>query len=126
MGGLEILRPVEMIFVDPEHLGGLVRDRGQLLASRMTHTVLEEIAERLTMAEAAWQAGEIQRLAKIARSVVGLAEQVGLATVAHVAGMVAEATTVHDDHALAALVARLVRVGEGSLAALWDISHLRI
>lgn len=118
-------RPVEMIFVDAEHLVDLARDRGVPRAEFIAYTALEEIAERLTSAEAAWRAGEFQRLAKIARSVVGMSEQLGMQTVAEVAGQVATVASGRDQAALAALIARLVRVGDGSLVAFGDIAHLR-
>ncbi len=119
-------RPVELIFMDAVHLTELARDKGALRAEYIANTALEEIAERLTMAEAAWASGEFARLRKIARLLVGMSEQMGMETLAKIAAMVAEATTGLDDVALAALVARLVRVGEGSLSAIWDIGHLRL
>ncbi len=117
--------PVEMIFVDAGHLVDLARDRGVPRAEFIAFTALEEIAERLTAAEAAWRAGEFQRLAKIARSVVGMSGQLGMQSVAEVSGRVAEVAGDRNDAALAALVARLMRVGEGSLNAFGDIALLR-
>ena len=118
-------RPVEMIFVDAEHLVGLALDRGVSRAEFIAFAALEEIVERLTSVEAAWRAGEFRRLAKVARSVVGMSEQMGLQTVAEVAAKVAAVAETNDHAALAALVARLVRVGEGSLDAFGDLAHLQ-
>ena len=119
-------RPVELIFMDAAHLTELARDRGTLRAEFIADTALEEIAQRLTNAEAAWAAGEFGRLRKVARLLVGMSEQMGMETLAKVAGMLAEAATTNDDVAVAALVRRMVYVGEGSLSAIWDIGHLRI
>lgn len=113
-----------MIFVDTGHLVALARDRGVSRAEFIAHTALEEIAERLTAAEAAWLAGEFARLGKIARSVVGMSEQLGMQTLGYVATLVAEAAGGHDHAALAALIARLIRVGEGSLSAFGDLALL--
>ena len=118
-------RPVEMIFVDAGHLVGLARDRGVPRAELIAFAALEEIIERLTAVEAAWRAGEFQRLAKVARSVVGMSEQMGLQTLSMVAVKVAAVAETRDYAALAALVARLVRVGEGSLDAFGDLAHLQ-
>ena len=118
-------RPVEMIFVDPGQLVDLARDRGVPRAEFIASTALEEIAERLTVAEAAWRAGEFQRLAKIARSVVGMSKQMGMHSLADVARQLSAIAVTRDQAAAAALVARLVRVGEGSLTAFGDIAHLR-
>ena len=117
-------RPVEMIFVDAGHLVDLARDRGVPRAEFIAHTALEEIAERLAAAEAAWMSGEFARLAKIARSLVGMSEQLGMKTLGHVAGELACVAAGRDHAALAALIARLVRVGEGSLSAFGDIALL--
>lgn len=118
-------RPVEMIYVDAGHLVGLARDRGAPRAELIAFSALEEIVERLTSVEAAWRSGEFRRLAKVARSIVGMSEQMGLQTVALVAGKVADVAETKDQAALAALVARLVRVGEGSLDAFGDLAHLQ-
>jgi hypothetical protein len=74
---------------------------------------------------AAWRVGEFHRLAKIARSVVGMSGQLGMQTAAEVAGKVAVIVGVSDHAAMAALVVQLVRVGERSLAAFGDIAHLK-
>lgn len=126
MGNLVNLRPVELIFVDAGHLDALSPGGGEARANFVAHAALEEIAERVNKAEAAWQAGEFARLGRLARSLVGMSSEAGLETVSIVAREVARAAEGRDGHALAALVARLVRVSEGSLAALWDIPHLRL
>ena len=115
-------RPVEMIFVDAGHLVDLARDRGVPRAEFIANTALEEIAERLATAEAAWMADEFARLAKIARSLVGMSDQLGMKTLGHVAGELAVVAAGRDHAALAALVARLTRVGEGSLLAFGNIA----
>ncbi|SMX23220.1 hypothetical protein [Boseongicola aestuarii] len=125
MDNIVYARPVEMIFVDAGHLVDLARDKGVPRAEFIAFAALEEIVERLTAVEAAWRAGEFQRLAKVARSVVGMSEQLGMQTVALVAARVAAVAGTSDQAALAALVARLVRVGEGSLAAFGDLALLQ-
>lgn len=125
MGNVVHFSPVEIIFVDAEHLVGLARDRGVPRAEFIAFAALEEIVERLTSVETAWRASEFQRLAKVARSVVGMSEQMGLQTVVQVATMVADVAETRDHAALAALVARLVRVGECSLDAFGDLAHLQ-
>jgi DhnA family fructose-bisphosphate aldolase class Ia len=125
MDNIVYARPVEMIFVDAGHLVDLARDKGVPRAEFIAFAALEEIVERLTAVEAAWRAGEFQRLAKVARSVVGMSEQLGMQTVALVAARVAAVAETSDQAALAALVARLVRVGEGSLAAFGDLALLQ-
>ncbi|MDD9921866.1 MAG: hypothetical protein OXQ92_06250 [Boseongicola sp.] len=119
-------RPIDMIYVDPAPLKEMVRARGLPRTEFITSTAMEEIAERLSTAEAAWEAGEFARLSKICRSIIGLSEEIGLESLAQVAGCIAGDVGRNDTNALAALVARLVRVGEASLSALWDLGHLRL
>lgn len=69
--------------------------------------------------------GAFHRLAKGARSVVGMFGQFAMQTAAAVAGKVAVIVGVSDHAAMAALVVQLVRVGERSLAAFGDIAHLQ-
>ena len=126
MSNLAVLRPVEMIFVNPERVMQLARDCGVARAEFIAHAALEEIAERLTAAEAAWSAGEFGRLAKVARSLIGVSDQIGMETLGDTARNVAQDALRADDIALAAIVARMIRVGEGSLAAIGELGHLRI
>ena len=87
---------------------------------------VEEIVLRVASAEAAWQAGELRRLSKVSRSVVGLAREIGLETLGDVAAKVATVARTNDRAALAALVARLSRVAQASVSAVGDLDHLRL
>ena len=54
------------------------------------------------------------------------AEGMGMTTFAKVAAQVSDLSKRNDPAALAASLARLVRVGEASLAAVWDLQDLRL
>lgn len=87
---------------------------------------IEEMVVCLATIEAAWSAGEFSRLDAALISAKDLADRTGLVDVAHVAEEAAGLIGGYDEVALAAVVARLVRVGETSLATLLEISYRQI
>ncbi|MGI1662006.1 hypothetical protein ACRDNQ_07185 [Palleronia sp. KMU-117] len=111
---------VEVVRFDNSRLQALVADLGDAGADRVISRAMEEIAVRLSRIEAAYDAGALDRVGKGARSLVAIADQTGLASVRDAAGAVASLSTSHDSTALAACVARLIRVGETSLVTVWD------
>ncbi len=96
------------------------------LANPATEDAVEEMVVYLAGIETAWAAGEFKRLRSAVRNVEKLAEKTGLPDVAEVARVVAGLIDSKDDVALAAVVARLVRIGEVSLATLLEISYRQI
>lgn len=87
---------------------------------------IEEMVVCLAAIEAAWAAGEFARLGEALKTVSSLSERTGLPDVAHVALEAEGLLGGFDEVALAAVVARLVRVGETSLATLLEISYRQI
>lgn len=87
---------------------------------------IEEMVVCLAAIEASWSSGEFTRLKTTLASAKELAQRTGLIDVAHVAEEVLSLIGGRDEVALAAVVARLVRVGETSLATLLEISYRQI
>lgn len=87
---------------------------------------VEEMVVCLAAIEAAWAASEFKRLRTTLAKLMALADQSGLKDVAHVAGEAASLVSTNDTVALAAVVARLVRVGEASLATLLEFTYRQI
>lgn len=125
MDNVTHFRTVEMVFVDARHIAALAHRRGHSRAMQTASSALEKIAERVAAAEAAWRAGEFARLSRISRSLAGLSEAIGIETLGTVARTIAVEADRADDVTLAALVARLGRVSNASLAAIWDVSRHR-
>lgn len=117
-GKLVMLTPREAISLDASQL--LDAQGSDLL---IAEDAVEEMVVCLAAIEAAWSAGEFSRLKASLASVAGLAERTGLMDVARVAREAGELAEGKDEVALAAVVARLVRVGEMSLATLLEISY---
>ena len=116
-----ILCPREAVSVEPVTVS-VERDGRILLAE----DAVEELVVCLAAIEAAWSAGEFKRLKTCLQQVTGIADRAGMVDVAQVADAAAALVQRSDDVALAAVVARLVRVGECSLATLLEISYRQI
>jgi hypothetical protein len=88
---------------------------------------VEEMVVSLASVEAAWATNEFRRLRIGVQKVIVLAERTGLADVAHVARTLQQVLKEgRDANAIAAITARLARVGEASLAALLEISYRQV
>jgi hypothetical protein len=87
---------------------------------------VEEMVVCLASVEAAWAAGEFRRLSIGVHKVIGLAERTGLEDVACVGRVLASLLKEGDATAIAAVTARMVRVGEASLATLLEIGYRHV
>ena len=120
------LMPGEVVCLATDQIVRLADQIGVEGADHAASASVEEIVERLCAAEAAWQTGELGRLADASRALVGIASDVGMETLSRVARDVAGMASDRDPVALAALVARQSRVGEASLAAIWNLGTQRL
>lgn len=123
---LAILRHEEGVRLDPDPLVALFSEMGERAAEQVICRAMESLAARLAMVQRHGDDGRPVQLAEEARRMAALAASVGLASVARVAGDVATAAEIRDHAAQAATIARLVRVGERSLSAIWDLRDMRL
>ena len=126
MAAISNLQFAERVTIDVDRLSLLLRDLGAAGAARVVDRAVDEIAGRLLVADSAWTGGDFAALARTAQSLIAIADQVGMHLLAHVACDVAGLAGVGDDAALAAAVARLQRVGESSLLAVWSVEEFRV
>lgn len=119
-----VLCPQEAISLDIGPIQGFREALGDGPLGFWAEDAVEEMVVCLASVEAAWAANEFRRLRIGVHKVIGLAERTGLSDVAGVArelrSLLKEGV---DATAIAAVTARLVRVGETSLAALLEISY---
>lgn len=115
------LCPREIVSLVP-----LLRTEGDERNFPFAEDAIEEMVVCLASIEASWAGGDFSRLGNALKSVVVLSERTGLPDVAHVAREADGLLGGFDEVALAAVVARLVRVGETSLATLLEISYRQI
>ena len=113
--------PVEKVRLDNAHLEKLYLQLGAAGAEDFISIAMEDMAVQLAKLGRNYNAGRIDELRQVARVIASQADQIGMSIVSRVARDVAELSTRNDDTALAATVARLGRVGEISLMAVWDM-----
>lgn len=118
------LRPEESVRLERGRLSALYTSVGEVQAEEIICRAMEELAMRLALMERAYAAGEFAALAKGARGLVAIADQVGMTGLVRVAGDVACCAERRDGTALGATLARLMRIGDRSLTAVWDSADL--
>jgi hypothetical protein len=121
-----ILAPDESLRVNTARLRALEEDLGAVQADRVIGRAMEALAVRLARTERAYSEGDMQRITKDARALGGIADQVGLESLARVALDVAGCAAAGDGPALAATLMRLQRLGDRSLSAVWDLQGMTV
>lgn len=121
MPTLAILRHEEGVRLNPVPLVALYSDLGQRGAEKVLCRAIDELAARLYEVMRYTDDGKSELAVRAARLLGKVAEQIGMATLAHIATDVVATTEAGDATAQAATMARLVRIGEQSLSAVWDL-----
>ncbi|MGI3166694.1 hypothetical protein [Pseudooceanicola sp. 200-1SW] len=116
-----VLTQEEPVRVDPGRLQELYTRLGEAGAEDVVCRAMEEIAVRLSHTERLYRQDRLCDMRKSARSLVAIADQVGMRALSRVAEDVTRCVDARDPVALAATLARLLRVGERSLTAIWDL-----
>ncbi|WP_415919163.1 hypothetical protein [Tateyamaria sp. SN6-1] len=120
------IRPVEDVHVDHERLGALYTEMGHAGAEDVVCRAMEELALRMSHCDRLFRTENYEELRKSSRSLIAIADQIGMHLVTRVAQDVINCIDAGDRVALGATIARLMRSGEGSLAAIWDLQDLTI
>ncbi len=113
----------EPLRIDPARIGELVADMGPDAAQLAVARAVDTLEHRLMELERAGAGTPAQR-AKAARRLVGIADGIGLVTLAEAARGAADAAGLNDGVALAATSARLSRIGARSLQAIREANVL--
>ena len=116
----------ESVRLDRDRLQGLYRQLGDSGAEDVVCRAIEELAVRLSSCEHHWREGKGPDLRKAARSLSAIADQIGMTELVRVASDIVRTVDSQDQVATAATVFRLIRVGERSLTAVWDLRDLSI
>ncbi|MDC0660057.1 hypothetical protein N6L27_18800 [Leisingera sp. SS27] len=116
----------ETVRLDPDKLSELYEQLGEAGAEDVVCRAIEEMAVRLTHCERLWRQNDMMNLRKSARSLIAMAEQIGMTALARIASDVTVAIDAEDAPAVAAILFRLMRVGERSLTAVWDQQDMSI
>ncbi|MFD1156466.1 hypothetical protein [Roseovarius aestuarii] len=126
MEQVTLLRQNETVRVDPDRLEELYHQLGEAGAEDIVCRALEELAGRLSHTERCYREMRFEDMRKSARSLVAIAEQIGMAHLAQVATDVTICIDAGEAIALSATMARLLRIGERSLTEIWELQDLSI
>ncbi len=122
---LNLIQP-EAVRLDADVLDSLFSQIGTRAGDEILCRAVEQLARRLSLCHAQWDQQEWIDLRKGARSIIAISEQVGMSTLAGVAGDVVVALDGGDGVAVDATLYRLMRIGERSLAAAWDLRDISL
>lgn len=123
---IRVLEQRERAQLDSDRLEKLYEQLGPDSAEDVVCRALEELAVRLSHTERCYRSGELRDMRKSARSLIAIADQIGMGTLARVAGDVTKSIDAQDSAALAATLSRLLRIGESSLNEIWDLQDRSI
>jgi len=120
------MEPRECVRLDAGQLELLYAKLGEVSADDVLCRAMEELAVRMKQSEKYYSVGAAKDLRKTAHSLISIAEQVGLKTLARVAEDVVTCIDMNDWIALGATFARLLRISNQSLTAIWDLQDMTI
>ncbi|CAD0184467.1 hypothetical protein RUESEDTHA_01349 [Ruegeria sp. THAF57] len=126
MENIITLEHKETVRLDPDRVNGLYRQLGEKNALDVLCRTVEELAVRLSNCERFWRQRDWTGLRKCSRSLVAIADQIGMTALAGVAEDVARNVDAGDAVATGATLSRLIRVGEKSLTVIWDQQDLSV
>ncbi|WP_295045798.1 hypothetical protein [uncultured Paracoccus sp.] len=124
MAQITALAVSEPVRVDSRRLGDIVTELGETAAQNVIGLALEQLAAALTGADKAVRAGDLSEAARQCDLLARLAWQIGLLSLAGVAMDLGFCADRKEKVAIGAVHARLMRVGNRSLTAIWDRGHL--
>ncbi|MFC3628777.1 hypothetical protein ACFOM8_04895 [Paracoccus angustae] len=124
MAQITALAVSEPVRVDSRRVGDIVTELGETAAQNVIGLALEQLAGALTSADRAIRDADLDEAARQCDLLARLAWQIGLLSLAGVAMDLGCCAERRDPVALGAIHARLMRVGNRSLTAIWDRTGL--
>lgn len=126
MEQITILKPDEVVGLNLARLEDLYAQLGEAGAEDVVCRALEELALRLSHTEQCHRDARLGEMRKSARSLVAIADQIGMQSLSRVASDVTIAADSSDSVAIAATLSRLLRIGESSLCEVWEMRNMSI
>jgi hypothetical protein len=118
------LRPVERIIIDTAVLDDLFFRLGDAGAEAVVMDRVEGISDRLATVDGLLRKGDLTPIGGLAQTVCGQCQEIGLTSLARVSRDLGIAAQRRDPVALRAVWERLVRIGDRSLAQVWELPGL--
>ncbi len=117
----------ETVRLNQDQLAALYQQLGHTGAEDVVCRAIEELAVRLSHCERLWREKDNAALRKSARSLIAISEQIGMNTLcARRRGMSPVPWLPVIWSPSAATLFRLIRIGERSLTAVWDLQDLSV
>lgn len=126
MASVVELRQSERILIDAPRLEALFRQMGERAAEGFVMDSIEDISDRLAEIELATRNGVLTDVPFKAERVASLCTDIGLVSLARVARDLGASATRGDMTAYRAVWERLVRIGDRSLAQVWELPGLSL
>lgn len=120
------LRLSEVVHLDGDRLEEICRELGYRGGETAISATMEDLACLLMQSKTLWETDELNSLDLCAGQIDRLADRIGMSGLARSAKHVRDLCGRNDSVALAATVARMRRLGEQSLLAIWDRQDLMI
>ncbi len=124
MNNIVHLKIDEQVCLDRDQFEVLFSQLGASGADQLVASAMEEMALLLTQVEKRHHAGKIDDVQIGIKGMVSLAQHIGMTTLARVGRDVLSLAPSCDSAAYCAAMARMVRIGESSLVAIWDLKNL--
>lgn len=115
MGNVTVLRPTDHLRQNIEPVAAMYRDLGTVQAEQVVTRALGELALTMSGLAAQVRAHELQDLSRQLRRLQRMSEQLGMLSLAQVAGDLRHCLDQANSTAFSAVWARLMRVAERSL-----------
>lgn len=116
----------EPVRLDRSQLEVLYHSLGPVGADKVVAQALEDLTMELARIGEHYRRGDIATLRSSVKAVIALSQQIGMTLLARVGRDVLTLSHSYDAAAFGATVARLERIGEGSLIAVWDLQGLSV
>lgn len=126
MAEIAVLRHEEGVRLDPDSLLALYAELGEAGAEAVVCRAMEDLAARLAEMRRLAMANDLQGLSRNAALLSRVAAQVGMTTLSRVGRDVQASAAAGDALGLAATLARLLRIGDRSLTAVWDLRDMTL
>jgi len=123
-----IIRPAyaEVVQIDRNRMTELTVRLGPVGADNLVSRAMEELAVQMAKAHKSFLRTNMNELRAAAGKVAEVSDHIGMVSLSIVAKHVTYLAKNGDSTALAAVIARLTRIGEISLMQVWDLEDLSV
>ena len=121
---VSMLEVRERVVLDRAPIEEMCQALGVEQAERLVGGAMEDLAAWISRADPIWRRGAHDDLARLAQGIAPVALRLGMPLLAGVAVVVQDLVVRGDQVALAAVTMRMVRVGESSLVAVWELQDV--